>query len=229
MIVSVLCLTVAPGHGQVVIRTKTVARTLTSGRPGPGGGRNQRYFLLPQRHLAIAWRRRRRQAMAKWLIWKRALNFRKRHLGWGGVGWGVVTLLIQIRIQSPDPVSYTNRRSPACDWCEGGQAQVMAYLKIRTAHHWSEPSCIIHPKRTSSQYEVQRFLVRAAVHTHEDEQNENISCAFLRLQDKCVRARTLHRATAHRAKLADHPPKRASHELVWRVIGSHDAVHAHLI
>jgi len=36
-----------------------------SGPPGPGGGRNQRYFLLPQRHVAIAWRRRRRQDMAK--------------------------------------------------------------------------------------------------------------------------------------------------------------------
>jgi len=63
----------------------------------------QRHFLRPQRHLAMAWRRR-RQAMETPSSWERPvtgnaipLNFRKRNLGWGGVvtrrpeadiGWG---------------------------------------------------------------------------------------------------------------------------------------------
>ena len=49
----------APGHGQVALGTKKVARNL-----GPRV-QDLRHFLRPQRHLAMAWRRRRRQAMAK--------------------------------------------------------------------------------------------------------------------------------------------------------------------
>ena len=54
----------APGHGQVALGTKKAARTWTGAGPGPGGARTQRHFLRPQRHLAMAWRRR-RQAMGR--------------------------------------------------------------------------------------------------------------------------------------------------------------------
>ena len=58
-------------------------------RSGPGPG--PRHFLRPKRHLAMAWRRR-RQAMGTPSNWELPVNFRKRHLRCGGVGWGGVGL-----------------------------------------------------------------------------------------------------------------------------------------
>ena len=51
----------APGHGQLALGTKKVVQTW---RPAP--------LSLPQRHLAMAWRRR--QAMGTLSNWERPVN-----------------------------------------------------------------------------------------------------------------------------------------------------------
>ena len=74
----------APGHGQVALGTKKMAR------PGPGpdpdlGGPDPAPLSSPQPPLG--------HGLAppppghgQISNWKRLVNFRKRHLGWGGVG-----------------------------------------------------------------------------------------------------------------------------------------------
>ena len=77
---------------------------------GPGLGPDQRHILRPQRHLAMAWRRR-RQAMGTPSNWERpvtgnaitlngnaiTLNGNARvwwgWVGWGGGGWGGVVVV----------------------------------------------------------------------------------------------------------------------------------------
>jgi len=61
-----------PGHGQVALETKRVARTL-----GPKGP-DLRYFCSPPTPLG--------HGHGQISKWERPVNFRKRHLGWGGVG-----------------------------------------------------------------------------------------------------------------------------------------------
>ena len=84
-------LAAAPGHGQVALGTKKVAR--------PWGGQGMgapRHFLRPQRQLAMAWRRR--QAMETPSNWERPVTGTGNAItsignaitlnGNAGVGWG---------------------------------------------------------------------------------------------------------------------------------------------
>ena len=103
--------------------------------PGPGpdpdlGGRVPRHFLRPQRHLAMAWRRR--QAMGTPSNWERpvtgnaiTLDFRKRR---GGVGWGVNFGLVgsSFRVSYPtvlDPIKIFVFSNPSRGVCVCGLCQ----------------------------------------------------------------------------------------------------------
>ena len=72
----------APGHGQVALGAKKVAldpgpRSRSRSAPPSSSQAPLGHGLAPPPpgHGQIS-------------NWKRPLNFRKRHMGWGGVGWG---------------------------------------------------------------------------------------------------------------------------------------------
>ena len=67
-------------------------------RSGSGPGPGPRHFRRPQRPLAMP-------GAAAARPWERPVNFRKRHLGWGGVGWGGVGWGgVGLESHHPDPL-----------------------------------------------------------------------------------------------------------------------------
>ena len=62
-------LAAAPGHGQVALGAKKVARG-----PHTGSPQGQRHFIGPKRHLAMAWRRRQ--------AWRHSINRKHHNISW---------------------------------------------------------------------------------------------------------------------------------------------------